>query len=279
MARVNVETRALAEGRFSNLVGDLEATRAETIGTLVLFWHDTQERGIWKASKEELLKFIPFKGRDHREEILQALIDNDYVSPCQDGEFVVRGNRKHIEAFEERREAAAEGGRAKARKVKEIKEALALGSEALPPAKTPLPNSIQSKAIQSRKESNSIPIDFHSQVDACSKTWIETLRSMGIERGILPSEQIEILKAIKNHPLETVDLALYGARWEPEGVAYQPASFASVGRIFGKDKKGQSNLPKFLNWAELGRKKEAEQQNKPKLKTIEDLEREEAANG
>ena len=123
-------------------------TRAETIGTLVLFWHDSQERGVWRAPKEELLRFIPFTG-DDRIGVFESLVNHEYISLCDDGEYVIHGNRKHIEALDERREAAREGGRAKARKINENKASLAHGRKSLPPAKSALPNSIQFNSIQS----------------------------------------------------------------------------------------------------------------------------------
>lgn len=159
MARVNVETRALAETRFFNLAQALEMTRAEAIGTLVIFWHDTQERGVWKAPRDALLKFIPYSP-ERRDEVLAALIEHEYVSECEDGELVVHGNRKHIDALEERKAAASEGGKAKARKAKENKPILAHGREPLAPAKSALPNALQSNALQSstkQKEEDKSP--------------------------------------------------------------------------------------------------------------------------
>lgn len=108
MARVNVETRALAEGRFTKLMEDLRMSRAETLGTLVLFWHDSQEQEVWKATKERVKEFVPDEAR--AEDVFNALVRRRYVSECPDGEFTIHGNRKHIEAHSELQEAGRRGG-------------------------------------------------------------------------------------------------------------------------------------------------------------------------
>lgn len=156
MARVNVETRALAESRFFNFMEVLEMNRAEAIGTLVIFWHDSQERGVWIGPKNLIVKFIPFPVV-YREKIFQALLDHDYISEAADGEFVIHGNRKHIEAVESKKKAGSIGGqesgktrsgqRPKKRKENNSDEALASDDEA--PASSTEPNTIQSNTIQS----------------------------------------------------------------------------------------------------------------------------------
>lgn len=150
MARVNVETRALAEQRFIDLTEELGEGRNWAIGLLVIFWHDSQERGIWSGTREEIQKLIPVN-KMSRMAIFDLLLEHEYISELDsnDNQFVIRGNKKHIDALEERKEAAAEGGRAKARNINKNKERLALGSGSLAPAKSALPNSIQFNSIQS----------------------------------------------------------------------------------------------------------------------------------
>ena len=156
MARVNVETRALAEHRFYNLMTILKFNRPETIGLLVLFWHDSQECGVWKGSRQEVEKFIPYP-RESRSEIFNALIDQDYISECENNEFLIHGNKKHIEAIENKKNAGSAGGKAKAKKVNEIKASLAHASGVLARGRSALPNTIQYNAVQfSALQNNSI---------------------------------------------------------------------------------------------------------------------------
>jgi hypothetical protein len=163
MARVNVETRALAEGRFSKLVDQLKVTRAEAIGTLVIFWHDTQERGLWKGTRARLLKFIPFAA-SQCEGIFDALVEHEYISLCPDGDYVIHGNKKHIEAIQDKKASGAKGGvqSGKVRsgqKPKKNKSDEAPASNAEAPASSAEPNALQCNAIHNNtKQGKKAPL-------------------------------------------------------------------------------------------------------------------------
>lgn len=107
MARVNVETRAIAEGRFYKLMAELKMSRIEAIGFLVLFWHDSQERGVWRSTKEKIMFFLPI---DDSEKAFAALMKYEYVSLAQDGNYIIHGNRRHVEAHEGRKKQGQKGG-------------------------------------------------------------------------------------------------------------------------------------------------------------------------
>ena len=128
-------------------------SRFEAIGILVIIWHDSQERGVWKGPRDRIERFIPVN-RASRPEIFNALVEHEYVSLCPDGEYVIHGNRKHIEAIEEKKHAGSEGGR-KSGKVRSGQipnknaddEALASTAEA--DASSAEPNTIQCSSIHS----------------------------------------------------------------------------------------------------------------------------------
>jgi hypothetical protein len=262
---VNVETRALAEQRFVDLASQLGLSRVETIGMLVIFWHDSQEREIWEGTREEITRFIPVAKKE-RGVYFDALLENDYISEtATEGLFVIRGNRKHVEALGERRDAAAEGGRAKARKIKENKASLALGSEVLPPAKSALPNALQSNTKQSNSEKKESGADSKLSVvlDACVTTWADTLTACGIPRAVSDSEKLEIGRAIQRHGAEVVDLALFGARHEPPHEGFNPKQYVSLSRVLlptGKERK--LKLTEFANWGAKARADRAAQSRK-----------------
>lgn len=98
MARVNVETSAIAENRFFEFALDMGFQRHEAIGLLVLVWHDSQERKFIEGTKEEILAFIPLK-KDRKEECFNALLQNSYLSPISGDRFEIRGNRRHVETL------------------------------------------------------------------------------------------------------------------------------------------------------------------------------------
>ena len=125
MARVNVEGRALAEGRFFTLAEDLEMHRAEAIGMLVIFWFESQERRVYKGTKDELLKFIPYRG-DKALRVFDAMLANDYLSKASDGTITIRGNKKHVDALIAMEEGGRQGG------IKSVRSRLiALGDDCL----------------------------------------------------------------------------------------------------------------------------------------------------
>lgn len=115
MSRVNVETRALAENRFFDFAELLKLERWQAIGLLVYFWHDSQERKVWRGTREQLQKFIPVKLSD-RSKVFDALLECEYVAKSGESDlFAIKGNRKHVEAMtsllEARAKAGAKGGK------------------------------------------------------------------------------------------------------------------------------------------------------------------------
>jgi hypothetical protein len=143
MAWVNVNTAALAETRFHNFCDDLKFTRHEGIGVLVLFWHDTQEKLISEGSKAALMQCIPLKN-EMRETMFKALLDNSYITLETDGSYLIRGNKRHIDAILSKKNAGQKGGLQKAknlRKTNRSKQTVADGRSAVP-------NSMQFNAIQ-----------------------------------------------------------------------------------------------------------------------------------
>lgn len=95
-----------------------------------------------------------------------------------------------------------------------------------------------------------------STVRACCDTWIGTLEHFKIPRPLSPTEQFEIARAIQKWGAEFVDLALYGARFEPRFDGFKPEEHVSLARIFEKDKAGKFRFDKFVNWGAKRRQAE-----------------------
>jgi hypothetical protein len=91
----------------------LNYNRVQTIGSLVIFWHDTQERNVWRETKERLMKFLPCSN-DFKETMFNALVENEYIVPVANEAnlFEVRGNKKHIKANTVLLRSRSEAGRA-----------------------------------------------------------------------------------------------------------------------------------------------------------------------
>jgi molybdenum cofactor biosynthesis enzyme MoaA len=78
-----------------------------------------------------------------------------------------------------------------------------------------------------------------------------------VDRTILESEELEIFRAIKGQKgnAKIVELALFGAAFEPAHEGFNPKDYVKISRIFRPSKNGDSKLPDFVNW---GAKKRAE---------------------
>ncbi len=109
MARVNIETRAFAENRFDRLREDLKLQRYEAAGLLTCFWFDSQEREVCGGTQADISKYLPMRGK-RAEEVFAALLEHDYISTSSDGKYVIRGNKKHVDAILKRKFGAKIGG-------------------------------------------------------------------------------------------------------------------------------------------------------------------------
>lgn len=151
MGRVNVETRALAETRFIHLAEDLDdGGRVGAIGLLVIFWHDTQERGLVEGTREEIQKLIPYRTDEAKRTTFELLVRHDYVKQIGD-RYEISGNRKQVDAFSHLKKIARIGG-VKSGKARRKQAHRTDASKIEPPASSREDNSIQFNSIQSNTD-------------------------------------------------------------------------------------------------------------------------------
>jgi hypothetical protein len=112
MARVNVETRALAESRLVEFMKEMKWRRPQAIGTLVLLWHDSQERLIINATKQQIIRWIDSKNSKEAEKTFQALLDCEYIEALPEQLFKIKGNNKHVASLRSVRDRAKAAGKA-----------------------------------------------------------------------------------------------------------------------------------------------------------------------
>jgi hypothetical protein len=110
VARVNIEARALAEGRLSKFAKKMGWQKREAIGCLTMFWHDSQEEQAFDADREDILRWIPSVDDDEAEKIFQALLVNRYLSANSDGSYRIHGNEQQINGLADHKEASRLGG-------------------------------------------------------------------------------------------------------------------------------------------------------------------------
>lgn len=170
MARVHLETRAMAESRFAHLGEALNMKRYETLGFLGLFWHDTQERLIVYGTKERLERFIPAVDGFTKEQLFKALLQNEYLKKAGSAHFEIAGNKKQVEWLKSCQEAGKRGGGGRSNKnatskkppaqLVEIKENRKSKSGGVPPS--PLSKILPGEDVAEIKEKSTQAILYNT---------------------------------------------------------------------------------------------------------------------
>lgn len=111
MARVNVESRAFSETRLFKLMKLMNWSRAQTLGALLILWHDSQEQMKEKAEKEEILQWLD---TEEPERFFEALIESKYLVKNCTG-FHICGNAPQVNFLQRQRELGRKGGLASGR--------------------------------------------------------------------------------------------------------------------------------------------------------------------
>jgi hypothetical protein len=93
------------------------------------------------------------------------------------------------------------------------------------------------------------PEPLRANIDACGRTWLETIAQLGQPRETLSRVEREMIgRAIQEHGAEAVDLALYGARFEPAVDNWNPRDHVDITRPLTKDKTGKPRIQKFMGY-------------------------------
>lgn len=86
-------------------------------------------------------------------------------------------------------------------------------------------------------------------IEACGQTWLETIALLGGKRTrLIRVEEETIARAIAQHGAETVDLALFGARFEPKFDDFDPRQNIDITRVLTKDKHGKERIQRFVGY-------------------------------
>ncbi len=107
MARVSIEERGAAGAK--KLARSMGWSKAEAIGKLYFFWHDSQELEQSYCSLEDLSIWMELS-KDDEPKIVQALINAGFLEEAGH-QFHICGNEKHIESLTSKRKNAKENGK------------------------------------------------------------------------------------------------------------------------------------------------------------------------
>lgn len=225
MARVNLETRALAEARFFKLMKLMRWRRRETLGCLCLLWHDSQERLVVEATKEQIVDWVDAKNATEGEKILDALIKAEYVDPVGDGSlFRIRGNNKHVTSHQKMRDGASKGGKASS----EAKKNKELGQPRLEENSTPTqppvqPNTMQYNSMQNNStqsnatQDNAKQLKLNTSAEGCeqpSSARPPSAKSHGVEVELAGDSVVdEMLNSVSRETQKAWLKAFPGPDW------------------------------------------------------------------
>lgn len=107
MARVNIEERAAAAAK--KVAREMNWTRAEAVGRLYFFWHDSQELEQTTCTKDDIAMWMDLSEVDNAA-LSSCMVRAGFLREIDGATFEIVGNAKHIENLRQRREAAAIGG-------------------------------------------------------------------------------------------------------------------------------------------------------------------------
>jgi hypothetical protein len=168
MAIIGIEQDELKRGRFSRLMELLECSRAEAIGILALFRHETQQAKASEASLTRLIGYAPGNAKKSHDTVM-ALIRCGYIEPVAGEVHRVIGNAKAIERLERLRARASKAGSASVAKRKKprTKAKAEPAQQGLANVTSLTPSPAPSRGPAAR--------DAHQE--ACHQTWLAYARA------------------------------------------------------------------------------------------------------
>jgi hypothetical protein len=116
MARVNLEENFFGERRLYRFQEIMGWSRPKAIGTLTLLWHDSQELLRIEGSTEEISEWCWATTHEEGLKIVSALTACGFISMLANGNFLIHGNEKQIEARVQKVDASKKGGAATQKK-------------------------------------------------------------------------------------------------------------------------------------------------------------------
>jgi hypothetical protein len=90
----------------------------------------------------------------------------------------------------------------------------------------------------------------------CKDVWLQTLASFGIKRNLMQIEETEIARAMQKHGAEAVELALFGARFEPATESFDPRKYVKISRFLRVDARGEEVIDRFANLGAMERSRQ-----------------------
>lgn len=259
MARINVEDDLGVWRPFIRLLKKLGGDEDRAIGMTVRFWRIAQK--YWGDE----CALVPEE--EFRLEDLEVLIEAG-VAIRRPGGIYAKGSEDRFDWYLQKVRASKKGGAANrdralgeaGKEPADIRARAGLEPAESPLAPVPVPALVPALVIKNKEKKGPLVIS-DPRVEACKRTWLETVGILGQPRkngNLSPGEDRMIWTAIEINGAELVDLALYGARYEPAREGFNPRENVDIGRVLTKDRDGKERIQKFIGYGSGARAKAEE---------------------
>ena len=115
MARLNIEDRFFAEScRYRKLARLMNWTEEQAIGHLIKLWYHSQSEMEYKVDSEDIVDWSDVSPKEGSE-YLNALCHKRvrFCDLLNDGRYIIRGNKKHVDSLRKYKERTEKGNRTK----------------------------------------------------------------------------------------------------------------------------------------------------------------------
>ncbi len=110
MARTNIEETAWS--KFHKIGQNLKVEPLLIAGRFAAMWHESQDEQVESASGDQIAFWMGLGSYSEAKDLIHMGVRCCLFEALPDDHFTIVGNKKHIEAHQQRRGAAAAGGRA-----------------------------------------------------------------------------------------------------------------------------------------------------------------------
>lgn len=248
---MNIEDDIESREEFWKLLPLVGNYRDAALGKLVRFF---------RLAQRHFGQGTPIPREELDQQGLLSMIESGWAKPLGNG-YQTLGAERQFAWYAQKVEAGKRRGKSKrdpGGKFKKESSGTPAEHQRPPALDQPLALSL-SLSLSKNKEGNththtkavSPKSSLREQIQIAYLTWCETLKHLGVaSRSINPAQERSLQLGIHSLGLETVCLALEGARYEQKSERFDPRAHLSIDRVLHRDRAtGKTQWEKFQNLA------------------------------
>lgn len=124
MPRLNIEDSFFISGIIESAAVQLDLSKFEILGRIVLLWHRSQAVGITRCDLKKLGFFLELKNDERLFTFVRVLFDLNVLRSNENDIFEIVGNEKHIKNLQQYKEAGKKSGEARRKRKKSSQKEL-----------------------------------------------------------------------------------------------------------------------------------------------------------